>query len=130
MKATKLFLLGLGLLTAPSALLPAARADDCYGAFTVRNPSGNALHYQVRWGDGDWKPYCVYPHQRTWHGHPLDGDGRAPTPCVRFDRVAGDGQTTYQSYRIGVHSTADRTRGKGYVFRYSRCGCYLSLYAE
>jgi hypothetical protein len=130
MKSSQTMLSGLGLVVALLATSQQARADDCYGSFVVRNPSNVAIHYQVKWGDGDWKSYCVQSGWSKYHYYPLDENGCVPTPRIRFDYIAGDNDVTYKTYKLDVYATHCPDRGKKHVFRYSRCGCFLDLYAE
>ncbi|QDT71725.1 hypothetical protein [Lacipirellula limnantheis] len=109
------------------ALGSTAEAAD-YGAYVVCNPTSTALHYQVKWGDGEWKSYCVYPGYVKSHYHELDCEGAAPKPRVRFDYVGGDEQVTYQTYAVDMTATDCPSNGKRYTFKFSRCGTYLELY--
>lgn len=110
-----------------STLCSTANAAD-YGAYVLHNPTSTALHYEVKWGDGEWKSYCVYPGYVKWHYHELDCDGAAPEPQVRFDCIGGDGKVTYQTYAVDMTATDCPSDGKRYTFKFSRCGTYLDLY--
>lgn len=125
-------LLGFGIFTGSIlATVREAKADHCYGAFAIRNPSNTAIHYQIRWGNGDWQSICVYPGHSYSHWNALDENGRVPTPQVRFDWIAGDGQASYKTYDVQVYSTYyPSSGGKKYVFRFSSCGCYVDLYNQ
>jgi hypothetical protein len=105
------------------------RAEE-YGAFILTNTSSVPIHYQVKWGDAEWKPYCLYPDTERWHAWELNYDGTTPKPYVRFDSIGGDGDTTYQSYNVGTYRAHCSTDGKRHNFRYSHCGTYLDLYAR
>jgi hypothetical protein len=106
-----------------------ARAGS-YGAFVVRNPSRVTIHYQVKWGDGEWQSYRVAPGYRQYHAYPLDEDGRAPAPYVRFDCICGDDDVTYKTYHMNFYAVDDAWEGKAYVFRHSPGGKFLDLYQE
>lgn len=101
-----------------------------YGSFVLRNPTNNTIHYQMKWGDGDWKSHSLSPHTKRWHYCRLDDDGTAPQPYVRFDWIAGDGECTYKTYRVQFYAVDCPEYGKPHVFRYSSCGCYLYLYND
>lgn len=120
----------LAILAVLAAFVHEARAQCPHGSFVIRNPTSNTINYQVQWGDGDWKSYSVSPGCRRWHYHELGANGCAPTPRVRFDYIGGDGDVTYKSYRVGVDAVHHPENGKKHHFCYSRCGCYLYLYAD
>lgn len=134
MNARTIFSLTLGVvILAGSLLAPAGRAQagECYGAFAIRNPSNVAIHYQIRWGDGDWKSVCVYPGHTYSHWIELDEFGQIPTPQIRFDWIGGDDDVSFRSYDLNVFATHyPSSGGKKYVFRFSSCGCFLDLYAQ
>lgn len=117
-------LLGLTLAAAEGS----ARADHCDAAFVLRNPSNVTIHYQVRWGDGDWQSYTVAPGCERSHYHDLDEYGRAPAPQVRFDYICGDDDVTYRTYGVDFYAVSNPFRGKAYVFRHSPNGRFLDLY--
>src|SRR5579884_871155 len=75
------------------------RASE-YGAFVIRNPAYVTIHYQVKWGNGEWRTYSLAPGHRGYHAYPLDEYGRAPISYVRFDYIAGDYDVTYKTYRM------------------------------
>lgn len=116
-----LVLLGLALQT------NAAQATD-YGAVTIRNPTSNTLHYQIKCGEGDWKSVSLEPYTNMHHWYPLDEDDRHPSLHIRFDCIGGDGQYTEQSCHLRTYKTCSpRTGGKPYTFKYT--GRYhLDLY--
>jgi hypothetical protein len=122
-------LLCLGVLGAALAI-DAGEARATEGAFVLRNPSSTTIHYQVRWGDGDWQSYSLPPETRRTHYHALDADGRAPAPQVRFDYICGDGEVTYRMYNVDFYAVYDPFRGKPYVFRHTAGGRLLDLYRE
>ena len=79
-----------------------SRADlpSYKGAFSITNQTGVTLHYQVKWGEKSaWKSIEVRNGVTETHSCPLE-NGRAPTPYVRFDKVAGDNRFTEQEYRM------------------------------
>src|SRR3954468_15026776 len=76
-----------------------------YGSFVISNPSNVAIHYQVRWGNGDWQTVCIYPGEVRWHYYEIDENGQVPTPSVRFDCIAGDEDITYRVYNVDVYQT-------------------------
>jgi hypothetical protein len=90
---------------------PAARAEsvgtsceDCattVGAFTLVNQTGSPIHYSVKWGSGgNWNKIALASGRIETHSHALDGNGRAPTPYVIFDKVLNDGKVTDKEYRM------------------------------
>lgn len=125
------FVLAVGAMAATLGAATAARADDCprYAMVTVDNTTGGVIKYQFKWGDGEWKTTTVKPGHYVNHWVPLDDDGCAPTPRVRFDRILGDAEVTFREYKLDFHASETRGyhQGKVYLFEVSRCGCYLDL---
>jgi hypothetical protein len=102
------------------------------GAFTISNNTGNTLYYQVRWGNTQWQNVTLGSGRALMHYHPLDYNGRAPQPYIRFDRVADGGRYTEQVYTMQFYAVRNGNYGdasKPYEFRYSRGGRFLDLYA-
>ena len=78
-----------------------ADAPQLQGEFIVHNPTNVNMVYQVQWGSkGPWKEYTLSPKQQRRHWHPLDGNGRAPSPFLRFDTRANDRHVTWKTYDI------------------------------
>jgi hypothetical protein len=127
-------LMNLVMLTAFVVAIAAtgksARADGNYGAFVIENPTDFTIHYQVRWGDGDWKPFCVEPGRAMSHYYPLTSEDCAPPPQVRFDYVVADDELSWKTLHVEFFATDCPDHGKLYAFRLSACGCYLGLYSE
>ena len=107
------------------------------GAFSIDNQTGVTLHYQVKWGEKNaWKSIDLPTGRTETHSHPLE-NGRAPTPYVRFDKVAGDNRFTEQEYRMefyrvgyaGYGARTNPTQPKKYVFRFSPDGKRLDINA-
>jgi hypothetical protein len=119
--------LALAVLVSFGGLASATTAQAGeYAAFVVHNPTDQVIHYQVKWGDGSWKPFTLRAGEEAYHAYPWDEDGYAPFPYIRFDWIAGDGEVTYRTYRVGVYDVNNRWSGKKYTLRYS--GRYLDLY--
>jgi hypothetical protein len=78
--------------------------EDCVttsGAFSLTNETGSTVHYSVKWGSGsDWKKITLENGRVETHSHSLDGNGRAPTPYVQFDKVLNDGKVTDKEYKM------------------------------
>ena len=71
------------------------------GEFVVHNPTNLKIAYEVQWGDkGAWKPHVIQPKQLRRHWHVLDGNGRAPSPNLRFDNRANDKRVTWKTYDL------------------------------
>jgi hypothetical protein len=111
------------------------------GAFSIENSTGNVIHYEFRWGDKHpWKKMALASGMTEVHSYPLgdDKNRKVPTPYVRFDRVGGDHQVTFQEYKIQFHAIGyagygpaeNKTRPKPYVFRYAANGRDLDLKAK
>jgi hypothetical protein len=111
------------------------------GAFSIENETGVTIPYQVRWGDKHpWKPISLASGHTERHSYPLgdDRNGKAPTPYVRFDRVAGDGGVTLKEYRMefyavgyaGFGAKTSNTEPKRYFFKYSADGRSLDIVAR
>lgn len=76
-------------------------APQLQGEFVVHNPTNVNMVYEVQWGSkGQWKRYTISPREQRRHWHPLDGNGRAPSPFLRFDTRANDKQVTWKRYDI------------------------------
>lgn len=112
-----------------AAQTPRTQAGE-YGSFVMRNPTDVAIHYQVKWGDGEWKSYTVEPGEKRFHAYSLDKDNTIPSPYVRFDYICGDGKVTYKSYHMECYTCGDPWRGKSNHFAYSPGGNYLYLYDD
>jgi hypothetical protein len=107
---------------------PAAQAQDCqYAVVTLQNSTNQTLYYQFKWGaEGGWKSYSVPAGYSRYHYLPLDAQGRAPRPYVRFDDGAGGVVEYSLEFYAAWHPSA--ASGKPYVFRW--CGGYLDLFAR
>ncbi|HKA45946.1 MAG TPA: hypothetical protein VKF40_28410 [Burkholderiales bacterium] len=78
-----------------------ADAPQLQGEFVVHNPTNMNMIYEVQWGShGQWTRYAIGPRQQRRHWHSLDGNGRAPSPYLRFDTRANDRQVTWKRYDI------------------------------
>ncbi len=118
---------GLALL----GLAPQVASAAEWGGLSISNPLKTDLHYEIRWGDGDWQPFCVYGGYNYKHRHAVNDYGRVPAPSIRFDYIGGDGKTTYRTYRLDVYGIDCPTQhGKRYAFTVSKCGCYYDLKAK
>ena len=111
------------------------------GAFSIENSTGVTLQYQVKWGsEHQWKLITLASGHTETHSYPLGDDrrGKAPTPYVRFDRIAGDGSFTPKEYRMefiaigyaGYGGTTNRAEPKKYYFKYSADGRTLDILAR
>jgi hypothetical protein len=134
MNAVKTTVAVLGMVVGLTLLGAKAQAADTeYGIFTLKNPTNDAVHYQVRWGEeGEWESFTVQPGFSRWHGHPLDAFGLAPKPYVRFDYILNDGDVTWKTYNMKFYSSyrLKADAGKPYYFRVSRDGSILDMFAE
>jgi hypothetical protein len=101
-------------------------------AFSVFNNTGVTIYYQVRWGNSAWQNMALGNGRGLTHFYPLDANGRAPIPNVRFDRVADGGRYTEQVYAMQFYAVRSGNYGdnpKPYEFRYSAGGRFLDIYA-
>jgi hypothetical protein len=115
--------LGLAATAAP------AKATE-YGAIRIENPTNIDVHYQFKWGNGEWKSYTVPSGSSMLHYHPLDSRRCTPSPYIRFDYILGDGQVTFKTYHLETYAAFDPEQGKPYAFSISDDGVLLDLYAE
>jgi hypothetical protein len=110
------------------------------GAFSIVNNTGTTIHYQYRWGNHhEWKRMALASGRVETHTYPLgeDRQAKAPTPYVRFDRIGGDQQVTFQEYKMQFHAVGyagygparNDTKPKRYEFRYAPNGRNLDLVA-
>ncbi len=123
-----LFALG-ALMLALTATASHAKAAE-QGAICIQNPTSIEVHYQFKWGNGEWVNYTVQPGQTMMHWHPLDSQRCTPIPQIRFDYILGDGMTTFKYYDLQTYGTFDVTQGKPYSFSISPGGLLLDLYAN
>jgi hypothetical protein len=131
MKPLYSLVLAVGLTSGLFAAGQEAKAAGCYGAFIIENPTSNTIHYQIKWGNGEWTTYSVGPGRDYAHWYPLDENDEVPTPQIRFDYICGDDDVTFKVYKVDVYATDYPTvGGKRYYFRYSPSGRYLDLYAR
>ena len=111
------------------------------GAFSIENKTGVTIRYQYKWGDQHpWKSMSLNSGQIETHSYPLgeNRNGRAPTPYVRFDWIAGDGRSTPKEYRMAFHAIGyagygprpNTTTPKRYFFKYAGDGKTLDLLAR
>jgi hypothetical protein len=116
-----------------------ADCPDLRAAFSIENASGVTLHYQVKWGrDRVWKSMTLNSGLIMTHSHPLDANGKAPAPYIRYDSVGGDGGFTAREYHVKFHAigyagygpAANRSTAKEYVFRFAADRRTLELRAR
>ena len=147
MKTSRLALFAipfLGLM-APSDILAQERVGTSQadlpslsGVFAIHNHTGVAIRYEVKWGNGSWERFTVEPNKVYKHSYPLDGNGRAPKPYVRFDDIGGDGKTTFKEYYMqfkavgyaGYGPGPNPTEPENYHFKYGADGRHLDLLKE
>lgn len=102
-----------------------ARAQNS-GVITLTNPTNSPIHYQFRWGNGVWVGYTIDPHRFTVHSHPLNAQGLAPAPAIRFhDGVAGIMRCNLQFFAA---RRPNFFTGKEYEFEWT--GPFLDLTAK
>jgi hypothetical protein len=143
-----LVLLTVAVVTSPMTARSEERLGtscaDCpsyKGAFSIENATGVTIPYQVRWGNTHaWKTIALRSGYTETHSYPM-GDNRGaqlPTPYVRFDRIAGDGQSTPREYRMGFHAVGyagygaatNTVQPKRYYFKYAPDGRTLELFSR
>lgn len=114
------------------AILASAGAAQAQqkAAFVIYNPTENTLHYEVKFGPGDFKKYQVPPRQEMAHWINLIGGERPAPAVVRFDYICGDPDVTYKDYTIDYYVVDDAFRGRTYFFRYDSTGRFLDLLHE
>lgn len=102
-----------------------ATPSEPVAAFVLRNPKPSIpIHYQVKWGaNGQWTHWTVPPGKNAWHSYPLDNNGQAPAPYVRF----WDNHK-WREYRLGFYAVANPAHGSPNVFRYHSYGNFWDLY--
>ncbi len=75
-------------------------APNLKGQFVLHNDTKVIRHYELKWGNGEWKKYTLEPGFETAHTHKLDKDGRAPSPYIRLDSKADDHKVTWKEYHL------------------------------
>jgi hypothetical protein len=118
----------MGAIVGLAALTAEAQAG-AYAMITIQNQNDVPIHYEFRWGSGDWAPTTIYPGTYVNHWYPLDASGLAPIPSIRFDYLAGDGDYSAKEYSLDFFASNAQgfDAGKLYSFRYVRTW-YLDLY--
>jgi hypothetical protein len=102
-----------------------------YAQTTIENPTNLTLHYAVRWGDGEWVNYTLYPGEYRIHYLAYGPDGqRSPNLAIKFDYTLCDDEYVPREYALTryAYPSVDRLASKRYVFRTSADGCFLDLY--
>jgi hypothetical protein len=142
-----IYLLALILTTATVASSQEHVGTSCAdcpsynAAFSIENQTGVTLRYLVRWGNtNQWKLITLASGHTETHRYPMgeNKNTRVPIPYVRFDRIAGDGRSTPQDFRMEVYavgyagygSKTNQTQPKQYFFKYSGDGRLLDLLAR
>jgi hypothetical protein len=142
-----IFTLALVLTTSTTAWsqerVGTSRADlpNYSGAFSIENPTGVTIPYEVKWGDrSSWKSISLRSGHTETHSYPLgeDRNARPPTPYVRFDRIGGDNRVTPKEYRMQLHvvgyagfgPNANNAQPKKYYFKYAADGKSLDILAR
>jgi hypothetical protein len=123
---TSLAAAALAVVSLAASAAPARAA--CYAMITIDNPTDSTVYYQFKWGeDGDWQDCSLSPGCYRNHWYPLDDDGRAPAPYIRFD----DGRGNEVVYHLEFFASETRgySQGKIYYFQWVD-GCYLDLKAK
>lgn len=93
------------LQIAPGSKSPSGKSGSTVsrlqGEYVIHNPTNLKIAYQVQWGsNGEWKAHTINPNELRRHWHRLDGNGRAPSPFLRFDNRAGEKRVTWKTYDI------------------------------
>lgn len=124
--------LALGLSLVASSAFAGRVSTSCehYAAVVISNPSDQTLHYEIRWGDGDWRPFDVNPCSKRTHYVRVETDEALPRPLVRFDCVTHDDDVTLFQYALNAYRVTDVWDGKDYSFEYTADGRFLDLFAN
>ena len=105
--------------------------------FSIENKSGVAIPYEVKWGNHDWKKVTLQKGHTETHSYPLDSNGKAPSPYVRYDKIGGDNAITLQEFHVsffavgyaGYGPKANTAGPKKYYFEYAADHKTLTLFA-
>jgi hypothetical protein len=105
--------------------------------FSIENKTGVTIHYEVKWGNHEWKPVTLRSGYTETHSYPLDNNGKAPSPYVRYDKIGGDNAITLQEFHVtffavgyaGYGPKANTARAKRYYFEYAADHRTLTLWA-
>ena len=123
--------LTLALVAAPTA--GEAQAKDLgfgYAMTTIENPTDQVLHYSVKWGDGSWQQYTLYPGEYRIHHYSYPSPEHvSPSLRIRFDCTLCDDEYVGKEYSLARYagSSVSHSASKRYVFRISPGGCLLDL---
>ena len=67
--------------------------------------------------------HTLYPGEYANHAYPLDDDGNAPTPYIRFD----NGHGTVVEYRLNFYASDSWGFHRGKLYGFEWYGSYLDL---
>jgi hypothetical protein len=129
------FVLLLGLCAAVATEAQASKnrpVQRRLGGIVMQNPTSNTIYFDMRLGYEDvWTEYEVLPGNDLQIWFELDPDGTVPVPNVRFDRIGGDANLTFQEYELEFYEVAyeDDMTGFRYEFQYGPSGKTLDLYS-
>lgn len=113
----------LMVVAALTASAATARAGE-FAMITIENGTTSTIPYQFRWGsDGEWEDHTLYPGEYANHAYPLDDDGNAPTPYIRFD----NGHGTVVEYRLNFYASDSWGFHRGKLYGFEWYGSYLDL---
>lgn len=111
-----------------------------YAAFSIENPTTHRIFYDVKWGNGAWKPTRILPGETYEHKYKLNAKGEFLGPHIRFDRVLNriDGAPWYKLYKLETNRVVRGGFGPGgntgtprpYHFDASADGRMLELYEK
>jgi hypothetical protein len=109
-----------------------------YAKFSIHNPTGDAISYRVRWGNGEWKPTKILPGETYEHSYKLNAKGEFFPPTIRFDYILNDGKATPKIYSLrpskvvrgGFGPGGNSGTPKPYHFGVTGNGRYLELYSK
>lgn len=99
----------------------ASAADNQYAVFAIINETNATIHYQMRWGDRDWRSFTVKPGENYTHSwrYSYLNENASPRPEIRFDTRLNSSELDVRSYVLDPFaSPSDSFNGaRKYVFR-------------
>jgi hypothetical protein len=86
-----------------------------YAMFEIHNPTAHAISYEVRWGNGAWKPVRIMRGESYEHSYKLNAKGEFFAPHIRFDRILNriDGSPSYKVYKLDTNRVVRGGFGPG-----------------
>jgi len=115
-----LLLCPLSAVAQPPRNYPNQCEREEWTAVQIHNSGCVGVRYQLRGQGGVWGTFIVHPGEVMCHWSRY----RERHFEIVFDGIRnGD-----RAYKLETRITDDKWEGEDYVFRFSKCGCYLDIF--